>query len=269
MAISDEGKIGIGLTLLFGAGTGAVLIAPQQQTWIGGALIAISVVGFVLLAIHHIRTRAPKPKAETVNLEAYDYGFNAALVAASASVVATIRSYPRIAVIAAILAWAGIAVDYWTGPARGFVWSGWFQDPISWFPPSARSNDPLDKQSRYNAIDVIGTNRGSEAITLDDAYVISNVTGEKIHFKVQVAGKPVAINDINAIPPGASIILNADVKSGTGMTSDEFLNSWGRFVFVTSYAGKEHKVEYNKEQATQMVTPNTIFASWPRVTAKH
>ena len=52
MAISSEGKIGIGLTLLFGLGGGAVVVAPQQL-WIAWTIIAISLTGLVILGIYH------------------------------------------------------------------------------------------------------------------------------------------------------------------------------------------------------------------------
>jgi hypothetical protein len=59
--ISFEGKIAIALALLALLGTGAIMIAPQQM-WIGWTLVAVAVVGFVLLGIHHISSVvAPRP----------------------------------------------------------------------------------------------------------------------------------------------------------------------------------------------------------------
>jgi hypothetical protein len=57
--ISTEGKWGYVLTLIGLAGTGAVLVWPDQvwQLWIGRALIAVSLLGFVALGLYHIRER--------------------------------------------------------------------------------------------------------------------------------------------------------------------------------------------------------------------
>ncbi len=52
MAISTEGKIGIGLALLFGAGSGAMMVAPNHLE-IGWSLIAFSLAGLIALGWHH------------------------------------------------------------------------------------------------------------------------------------------------------------------------------------------------------------------------
>jgi hypothetical protein len=46
--------MGIGLTLLFGAGMGAIMVAPQQL-WIGWTIIAFSAVGLAGLLLYHLR----------------------------------------------------------------------------------------------------------------------------------------------------------------------------------------------------------------------
>lgn len=53
MAISNEGKIGIGLGLLTALGTAIVLIAPDSAKPVGWILLVIAVAGIVLLAIYH------------------------------------------------------------------------------------------------------------------------------------------------------------------------------------------------------------------------
>ena len=66
MAISTEGKIAIGLALLFPLGAGGVMVAPEQQLWIGWATIAVAAGGLILLGIYHISTAVapinPTPK---------------------------------------------------------------------------------------------------------------------------------------------------------------------------------------------------------------
>ena len=56
MAISAEGAIGIGLTLLFGAGAGAMSAWPDQ-VWIGKTVIALAGAGFVALGVYYFRER--------------------------------------------------------------------------------------------------------------------------------------------------------------------------------------------------------------------
>jgi hypothetical protein len=70
--------------------------------------------------------------------------------------------------------------------------------------PYVQAIDPTNSQSRYAILEVVGNNIGKEEITLEDAYVVSGVTGAKTTLKVDVhTGKPAAIADINPIPPGA------------------------------------------------------------------
>ena len=59
MHISDEGKIGIGLALLFGLGTGVVIRFPDQL-WIGTAMMVLSAFGLILLAMHHFDIKKRK-----------------------------------------------------------------------------------------------------------------------------------------------------------------------------------------------------------------
>jgi hypothetical protein len=59
MQISPEGKIGIALTLLFGAGGGAAMSFPDQR-WIGTLLMIIALVGMVLLGFHHFEIERKK-----------------------------------------------------------------------------------------------------------------------------------------------------------------------------------------------------------------
>jgi len=54
MRISAEGKIGIGLALLFGLGTGAVIVWPDDR-WIGWAMMGVSALGLAMLGVHHFK----------------------------------------------------------------------------------------------------------------------------------------------------------------------------------------------------------------------
>jgi hypothetical protein len=54
MQISTEGKIGIGLALFGLLGGGAIVVFPDQ-TWIGWSMIAVALVGFMWLTLHHLK----------------------------------------------------------------------------------------------------------------------------------------------------------------------------------------------------------------------
>lgn len=68
MTISTEGKIGIGLTLIFALGAGALTVAPTA-IWIGWSIMALAAVGLLSLAIYHFRPRRPAIAAPQKTLE--------------------------------------------------------------------------------------------------------------------------------------------------------------------------------------------------------
>jgi hypothetical protein len=62
MQISDEGKIGIALALLGLGGGGALFVLPHPYAdYVGWTLILISVLGLLLLWLHHSKGRRGKP----------------------------------------------------------------------------------------------------------------------------------------------------------------------------------------------------------------
>lgn len=52
MALSTEGKIGIGLTLVFALGGGTVIVFPHA-VWVGWATMILSGLGLIALTAHH------------------------------------------------------------------------------------------------------------------------------------------------------------------------------------------------------------------------
>jgi hypothetical protein len=58
MQISDEGKIGIALGLLGLGGGGALFVLPHPYAdYVGWSLIGVSVLGLILLGLHHFKVR--------------------------------------------------------------------------------------------------------------------------------------------------------------------------------------------------------------------
>jgi hypothetical protein len=90
----------------------------------------------------------------------------------------------------------------------------------------------LDKHSR---------NEGTEEVTLNDAYLISGITGSKRPMKVHTgANEFVPIGEIEPIPPGATISLRADFNEiGGGISETDFMKEWATTYFVYQYNGKK------------------------------
>ena len=111
MAISTEGKIGIGLTLLFGLGGGAVIVAPEQQVWIGWVVIAFSLLGLVVLGVHHVSAAVVPTREKSPRMTLEDTGF---FVGAGAAVIAAATAamrYRTIPVVFALIACGAVAFD--------------------------------------------------------------------------------------------------------------------------------------------------------------
>ncbi len=205
-----------------------------------------------------------------------DMGFNGALAAAAVTTVAAIRRVPRLAVIAALVAWIGIGLDYWFGPSRGFLsspnfWSRGTEEPISW-QPFAQAVDPGDPQTKYSTLEMIGRNISEHEVKLRDAYFVSGVTGEQVNLKVQIIPLAAAIADINPIPPAAifALITTLGPDDDTGITAADFLKTWGPFSFVVEYDDeKTYRIDLNRQDAIKLVTQQTDMPLFPRVTLRN
>jgi hypothetical protein len=111
MAISTEGKIGIALTLLFGVGGGAVIVAPEQQVWIGWVMIGFSLLGLVVLGINHVSSAVAPTRGKSPQMTLEDAGF---FVGAGTAVIAATTAamrYRTIPVVFALIACAAVAFD--------------------------------------------------------------------------------------------------------------------------------------------------------------
>jgi hypothetical protein len=114
---------------------------------------------------------------------------------------------------------------------------------------------------------MIGTNLSNKEVDLDDAYFVSGITGARVHLKVQVTDKDVAIDEINPVPPKAAVGLYMELSPPKGLTAEDFLKQWGPFSFVVTYGGKTQRIDFTREQTVQLVTPKS--EPWPYITLRH
>ncbi len=193
-----------------------------------------------------------------------DIGYNAALVAATASVLAAFRRYPRVAVIAAVLAWVGIGIDYWFGPPRTFIGfnknisgddvlrMGLHGSPMGWSQLYINNTilAPPGKPMNISDLTIMGGNVGTEEIKLDDAYFISGIDGTRLDVKIGWGGAQYKIQEIKPIPPGAFVFIFSDPvgpKDFSGISQDEFLKTWAITNFVVRYNGATKRVTFDRE----------------------
>jgi hypothetical protein len=263
--ISAEGKIGISLTLLGLLGAGAIAVAPDQVWIIAWTLIAIAVIGLVLLFLYHVATyrrqRGQEAASMMPSMTPADIGYNVAIAAAIIAWLAAFWRRRTVAIIAAVIACGAVGFDFWYGPPRGVI----FIDKGTWqWMPIAIGYDI----GRYSRFGILGTNLSNKEVDLDDAYFVSGITGARVHLKVQVTDKVVAIDEINPVPPKAVVGLYMELSPPKGLTTEDFLKQWGPFSFVVTYGGKTQRIDFTREQTVQLVTPKKS-EPWPYITLRH
>jgi hypothetical protein len=263
MVISAEGKISIGLTLLLALGSGVVMIAPEQQVWIGWAIIAVATLGLVALVIYHFATRPKKSRKETMDISLSDVGLNASLAAGAVSAIAAFKHAPKIAIAAALIAWVGIGIDYWSGPQRGFIWekpkeftgsdslrTGLQGRPLGWSRLYINNTvvAPSGKPMNITNLSIMGGNVGDKEIKLDDAYFLSGIDGTRLNAKIAWAGAQYKIQEIKPIPAGAFLFIISEPigPPNVGLLQNDFLNKWAIVAFIATYNGTEHRTTFDQ-----------------------
>jgi hypothetical protein len=157
-------------------------------------------------------------------------------------------------------------------------------------PVTIASDDPLadakksDLPIRWNASPELGiiTNDGAICVTmvghtginsgevefeLQDAYLISKVTGAKWPLFVITQGGPARPADTNPIPPGASMTLRNELFAH--IPERDFLRDWGTYDLVALIDGKEHRRTIDRQEIlavfNQMRHPDPFGVRGPRV----
>jgi hypothetical protein len=86
-------------------------------------------------------------------------------------------------------------------------------------------------------------NMGDKEVSLDNVYVISALTGKRIDlmaYTQQPNIRRLRVNEINPIPPNATITLDSGMLDGKdGVSQNEFLATWGNMFFVVEYSNGE------------------------------
>jgi hypothetical protein len=106
------------------------------------------------------------------------------------------------------------------------------------------------KQIQFN-----GKNIGTKEIALNDAFLISGITGARLDLFVNnlTDGKgPTAIKNIFPIPPGADIFLAVELPS---MPKNIFITDWGTTILITQYEGKEHRITFDRNEIEKSFAP--------------
>jgi len=185
MAISTEGKIGIGLGLVALLGAGAIMVAPQEL-WIGWTLIVGAIVGLVGLGIYHVSSVVgPPAQTRPKQMNLADAAFGTGIVAALVAAVAAILRFRAVAGIAAIIACAAVTLDF--ADRRGT-----FEGPLI---PARMELEPiqmravadsvhLDAWARNNGtISAIGIHWESKGIVVDKPYTAAEINANFEYLK--------------------------------------------------------------------------------------
>ncbi len=82
-------------------------------------------------------------------------------------------------------------------------------------------------------------NESDEVVVLDEAYLISGITGKRRDVQISVGAQWATIPEIEPIVPRALVHLQIDFNElQGGMSETEFLLEWGRTFFIYAINGK-------------------------------
>jgi hypothetical protein len=132
-------------------------------------------------------------------------------------------------------------------------------EPIEWPTVPTISFDRLDGGYNADQFIVYAKVTGNREIKLDDAYIISAVTGAALPLKIRVGLSHLTLDQVNPIPPNARFELCADFRernAAHGIPEREFLTNWGAIDLVVQYGGQDHRTKFRNED---------ILAAWAKV----
>lgn len=115
-----------------------------------------------------------------------------------------------------------------------------------------------------------GTNASTREVALQDAYFVSGKTGEKLPLVVTAGENDGFLrpDEINPIPPGATVTLRAEFNNPTGYTADEMLARWGPILFYAQYDGQQRQRIFSEADVAATFANFRPKQIGPRVTKK-
>jgi hypothetical protein len=109
-----------------------------------------------------------------------------------------------------------------------------------------------------------GMNAGNQEVRLDDVYLVSGITGERLNLYFNWGGSQLGARDINPIPTGAPLLLFSDHAKVS--TKEQLLERWAEFALIAEYDGTKHRVVFDR-YAVQGALPKPIPVS-PHISPK-
>jgi hypothetical protein len=136
------------------------------------------------------------------------------------------------------------------------------------------SQKQADGSIQIRTVGIRGKNVGNEEIQLDDAYIVSAVTGKRLELQLFAArddqvGVWVKPSDANPIPPGADIQLKTEELNGTqGLQEADFLKEWGGIYLIADYNGEKHRINFDRKRIEAFFAAQRPQPIPPHVTVK-
>jgi hypothetical protein len=117
------------------------------------------------------------------------------------------------------------------------------------------------------AFTFMGKNLGEQEISIQNAFIISGITGESLALGVSTPpDPPIPISDAGPVPKKAWAQFTASF--GSGLTVPKFLEKWQNFSVVITYNNTKIRHDINSETVMQMLT---VIApgSEPHIVRRH
>jgi hypothetical protein len=119
------------------------------------------------------------------------------------------------------------------------------------------------------AVQLSASNVSDHEIRLEDAYIVSGETGDKIFMKVGVPGTGwIFPSETNPIPPGGTVTVRAEFNAPIGLAASDFFNKWKVMHLTTKYDRAVHRKLIDEKMVSALFAafrPNPIG---PRMTKR-
>ncbi len=130
--------------------------------------------------------------------------------------------------------------------------------------PSINRTDP----SKADTLCLHGINLGEKEVAMEDAYVVSRMTGERLTLKISAhdaEGNPTTMlpGETNPIPPSTIFQLLFFFNNFKGIPLSDFMAKYGVFDLVLRYDGQEHRIHYKEADVRAGLSKS------PRVTTRN